>query len=102
LLVNILCGFLISSYEPFNIGFSSLVILITGGLIYLLQSIKMKDAFVVSLSFLFTILGITEFILTVISPKHIQNNGYIITTIALFVIQTIILIICNSVSKSIK
>ena len=102
LLVNILCGFLISSYEPFNIGFSSLIIVITGGLIYLLQSIKMKDAFVISLTFLFAFLGLVEFILSVISPNNVQDNGYIITTVVLLVAQAIILVICNLTSKKIS
>lgn len=61
----------------------------------LLQSIRLKDAFAISLAFLFGFLGIVEFILGILSPNHIQNNGYLITTVVLFTFEAIALIICN-------
>lgn len=99
LVTNLILGYLISAYKPFNLGFTSIVILITGCLVFLLQSIKMKDGFIISLSFIFAILGIVEFILALLAPAHIQNNGYVIATIVLLVIQFILLLICNFTSK---
>ncbi len=99
LVLNILLGLLLSSFKPFNIVFTSLIILLTGGLIYLLQSIKLKDAFAISLSFLFATIGLIEYILAIISPEYIPDNGYIIATIVLLAIESIILLICNLTSK---
>lgn len=101
LIVNILFGVLLSSFKPFNVAFTSIVILLTGGLIYLLQCIKMKDAFAISLSFIFAVLGIIEFILAILSPEHVPDNGYVIATIVLLAIQSIILLICNLTSKKV-
>lgn len=101
LIVNILFGVLLPSFKPFNVGFTSIVILLTGGLIYLLQCIKMKDAFAISLSFVFAVLGIVEYVLAILSPAHIPDNGYVIATIVLLVIQLIILLICNLTSNKV-
>lgn len=102
LIVNILFGVLLSSFKPFNVGFTSIVILLTGGLIYLLQCIKMKDAFAISLSFVFAVLGIIEYVLAILSPEQIPDNGHVIATIVLLVIQLIILLICNLTSNKVK
>lgn len=102
LVLNILLGLLISSFKPFNIVFTSLIILLTGGLIYLLQSITLKDAFAISLSFVYATLGLIEYILAILSPKYIQDNGYVIATTILIVIEGIILLICNLTSNKIE
>lgn len=69
---------------------------------YLLQIIRLKDAFAISLSFIFTTLGLIQYILGLISPQRIQDNGYVIATIVMLLFEVIVLLICNITSKSIK
>lgn len=97
--VNLLFGLLLSAYKPFNVGFTSLIIIATGTLIYLLQTIKLKDAFAISLAFVYAFLGIVEYILGVTAPAHFQDNGCVIVAIVLFVIEMIITIVCSVTSK---
>ena len=102
LVLNLLFGLLLSAYKPFNVGFTSIMILITGALVYLLQVIKLKDAFAISLSFIFSFMGAIEYILGILSPQHIEDNGFVIATIVMLACEVVILIICNLTSKSIK
>lgn len=64
----------------------------------LLQSIRLKDAFAISLAFLFGFLGIVEFILGVLSPDRFRDNGCLIVSVILFVIEAVFLIICNRIT----
>ncbi len=99
LAINLLFGLLLSAFKPFNVGFTSIVIFLTGTLVYLLQVIKLKDAFAISLSFIFTIMGIIQYVLGLISPQHMEDNGYVIATIAMLAFEVIFLLICSLISK---
>jgi len=101
LVSNILFGFLLSTFEPFNVVFSSTAIVFTTLFIWLLKTVKMKDGFIVSLPFMFLSCGIVEYILGILSQPEIQDNGYIIASIVLIVIQAAVFLICNKLSKSV-
>lgn len=101
LAVNLLAGLLLSAYEPFNICFTSIVIIATTVLICLLDTIQMKTAFAISLSGLFFFCGFAGFILGCVSPSQIEDNGCIIAAVLGFAIEIAILIICNYTSKKI-
>ena len=102
LALNLLFGFLLSGYEPFNVGFTSVVIVLTTLLIYLLRVIPMKDGYVIGLGFFFLFLGIVEFILGLISRPSMTDNGIVVATVILLAIQLGILLICSSISKRVK
>ena len=99
LTLNLLFGFLLSGFEPFNVGFTSIVIVLTTLLIFLLRIVPMKDGYVIGLGFLFLLLGIVEYILGLVSQLEITDNGYVIASIILLAFQTGILLICSSISK---
>ena len=99
LVVNLLAGLMLSGFKPFNVTFTSVIIILTGALIYLLRSIPMKDAFVISLSFLFVFIGLIEYILGVLSPESFKNNGFLLGTICLLALECIVLTICSITSK---
>lgn len=102
LVLNILVGLLLSDFNPFNIAYTSVIVLLTGGTLFLLRIIPMKDAFVVSLSFLFIFLGLIGYVFGLLSPERIHNNGYILGTAAIFAMEGIIIAICSIVSKRIR
>ena len=99
---NGLFGLLLSGYDNFNLAITSVVIAITTMLLYLTTVIKIKDGYIIGLSFLLALFGIVEYVLGLVSPQEMQNNGYIIASIVLLTIEVIALIICNIISKSIK
>ncbi len=102
LAINLLFGFLLSGYAPFNVGFTCVVIILTTLLIYLLKVVPMKDGFIIGLGFLFLFLGVVEFILGILSQSSMTDNGKVIAVIILLAIQVGILLICSSISKIIK
>lgn len=99
LAVNLMLGLLLSSFALFNIIFSSITIIATGFIIYLLKQIKLKDAFIVSLTFIFSVLGIITYILSLLSSSHIQDNICVIITVLIWAIEAIIIILCIKLSK---
>lgn len=102
LLVNFVAGLLLSAYEPFNVYFTSIVIVITAGLIGLLHAAKLKDAFVISLSFLFSFCGLVQFVLGCVSPPQVEDNGCVIASVVILTFEVVVLLICNLTSKKIK
>ena len=101
LALNLLFGFLLSGYGPFNVVFTSVVIILTTLLVYLLRVVPMKDGVVIGLGFFFLFLGFVEFILGVKSRPSLTDNGIVVATVILLAIQVGILLIFSSVSKKV-
>ncbi len=99
--VNLLIGLLLSVYPLFNLFFTSMVIIATTLLLYLLCKIEMKDGFVIGLYAFFAFLGFIELILGIISHDSVQDNGYLVASIILIALHAISLVICNVVSKNV-
>ena len=97
--LNLLAGLIFSGFKPFNVAYSSVVILITGVLLFLLYRVGLKDAFAISLSFLFLILGLAEYILGLSSPARFQNNTVLFATVILLFLEVIIFTIVYITSK---
>lgn len=102
LLFNILLNFIISAYHPFNVFLGCFSIIITSLLLYFLQRIQLRDGFYISLSCLFTLMGLITFFLSIISPERIENNWSLIGIILILTIEIIIMLMTNFISKKIK
>ncbi len=99
LLLNIVIGLIFSSYKPFNIGLNSAVIIVNTLMLYLFGVSQIKDGFKISLSFLFLIAAVIEFILALFVPDTWENNVALIMLILLFAGQVILYVIAYFVSK---
>ena len=102
LVANLLFGAILSFYGWLNVTMSSVVIVITGLLVYLADTIHLKDGFKVSLMTLFVIAGFIEFALALIAPNRFTDNWWMILVIILIAIEAILLIITNTISNKIK
>ena len=91
LILNFGCGILLPDYEKFNIIVTSIVIVINTILVLIALSI-LKDAFKISLSFLFSFLCVVENVLAILSPNMIEDNLYILGICIILTLQLIILI----------
>ena len=98
LVVNILAGLLLSSYHTFNMLATSVVIVLTTTLMYITESITMKDAFRVSLPFTFAFLGLVMFLLMFFSKHQLQDNWCVIVSLVLLLIEALTLYITHRVS----
>lgn len=102
LVANLLFGAILSFYGGCNVALSSAVIVVTGILLFLTDTINLKDGYKVSLMLLFAIAGVLEFVLSLIAPNRITDNWWLILVIALIAIEVIMLIITNTISNKIK
>ncbi|MBO4586219.1 MAG: hypothetical protein J5677_00165 [Bacteroidales bacterium] len=102
LVVNILAGLLLSSYHTFNMLATSLVIVLTTTLMYITEYITMKDAFRVSLPFVFAFLGLVMFLLMLFSKPQLQDNWCVIVSLVLLSFEVLVLYVTHRVSKTIK
>jgi len=99
LIANILFGLIISSYQPFNMWLNSGVIVAVTALLFAVGRITLKDAFKISLTFLFGFLGFIEFVLGLFAPQKFADNWYLIVIILFVIFKAIVLITTNIVSK---
>lgn len=68
-------------------------------MLFIIDSINLKDAFKVSLSIMFTLAGVIEFILSLIAPNRFVDNWWLIIIIFLIAIEVILLIVTNRISN---
>lgn len=102
LVLNVAIGLLLSAYPLFNMVLNSIVIVIDTMLIWLSSGNGQRTAFAVTLSFLYSFLGIIQLVLGVLSPTKVADNWMLITIIALFVLECALLIITRTISKKVK
>lgn len=99
LLANIAVGLIVSSYSLFNMCASSLVIVATTLLVAFMAKSDIKDAFKITLTLLFTLLGIVQFVLALLSPEQFKDNWYLIAIIVLVIIESVFVILGSLFSK---
>lgn len=102
LIVNLLFWAIHSFYGGYNAVISSVVIAVTGLLLYLTDSINLRDGYKVSLLLIFSVVGLIEFILSLIAPNRLTDNWWLILVIGLMAAEAILLIITNTVSNKVK
>lgn len=101
LALNIVAGLILSGYKPFNVIFSSIAIFITGALLYSLQLIHLKDAYAISLSCLFVVLGLIEYVLGAVSPDYFQDNWIVLILSILIGLEVLITVVCSVATKKV-
>lgn len=99
LIANIAILALLTDYPNIVTIMSSCVILTTALLIFTSSNMSIKDGFKISLPFLFTFVGLIEYILSFfVFAKQMKNNGFLIAIILLFLFQIFCLIIVKIIS----
>ena len=102
LVVNFLLGLMLSSYGSFNVWMNTAVIAFNAILIWLLGQIRLKDGFRYALAVLFPIFGVIEFLCIAFSKPQLEDNGAAIFVLFLWVLQVVLLLCANYVSKTIE
>lgn len=99
LVVNILAGLLLSGYHVFNVLSTSAVVVLTAALMYIAENATMKDAFRVSLPFIFGTFGIVMFFLMLFSRPQLQDNWCVIVSLIIALIEVMVMYVTYRVSK---
>lgn len=101
LVTNVLAGLIFKGYEWQNVGFSSIVLIANFLFVILLQTINLKDAFKITLSFFLPFMGIIELILAILAPVEFYDNVYLMGIIGLIVFQIFVFLVINVVSQKV-
>lgn len=102
LVVNVLLGLLVSKYSYFNMGVNCGVIALNSTLLFCLWQFNLRDAFRISFSFLFSLLGIVDLILGCLMPQKLEDNGYLIAIIAILFVELSLLVITHILSNKLN
>lgn len=102
LLANIAFGLVLNSFDTFNLIFSSGAIVVTTIILLLVDYIKMKDAFRVSLYFINAICGLIEYIIGLVVEHNMPNNWYYVVLIIVLAFQSVLLTATSITSKKIS
>jgi hypothetical protein len=99
LLLNIVFGNVLDVYPLFNMGINCGVIAFTAAFLFALKFSAMATAFRISLSGLFSFLGLVMLALGILSPAKWENNKFVIAICLIVAFEAIVLAVCNVVSK---
>ena len=99
LVVNGLLGLILTAYQSICVYLNSAVILLTGIILWVVSSTHLKDAFKISLTSLFAIIGGVEYILGFFAPTEWSNNWFAILLIAVLAIEIILVLLTNFVTN---
>jgi hypothetical protein len=102
LVVNGLLGLILPTYQSINVYLNSAVILLSGIVLWVVSSTHLKDAFKISLTSLFAIIGVIEYILGFFAPNEWSNNWFAIFVIVILAIEIIIVLVTNLVTNKNK
>ena len=102
LIVNVLFGLLLSKYSGFNMGINCGIIALNTALLFCLYKFNMRDAFRISLSFLFLLVGLIEMILGCVMPQKLQDNACLIVILVLLFVEISLFVVLNILSNKIK
>lgn len=102
LLSNIAFGFVLDAFNTFNVAFSSGAIVVTTIILLLVDYIKLKDAFKVSLYLINAVCGLIEYIIGIAVERNMPNNWYYVVLIMILTFQSILLTATNITSKKIS
>ena len=102
LIINVLLGLLLSKYSNFNMEVNCGVIVLNTALLFCLWQFNLRDAFRISFSFLFSLLGIVDIVLGCLMPHKLEGNGYLIAIIAILFVELSLFVITNILSNIIQ
>lgn len=99
LVVNGLLGLILTAYQSTNVYMNSAVILLSGIVLWVVSSTRLKDAFKISLTSLFAFVGGVEYILGFFAPIKWSNNWFAILVIAILAIEIILVLLANFITN---
>lgn len=102
LALNIIFGFILSSYGWINVSLTSLAIIVNCLLMLLVSAMHIKDGFRVSFNCLLPLFTLIEIWCGIAAPNRFEDNGQLVAIIILIFIQVLLLVGANAISKSVK
>lgn len=102
LLLNVIASLLLTMYPPFNMIVNCVVIIATTVMIWLLLFTKQNTPFSIVLALIFGVIGVLQLVCGCFMPNQLHDNWILLTIITLWIIEIILFVISNYISKNIK
>ena len=99
LVINVIACLILSSYGWFNFTITSVCIVVAAFLLILIDTVKLKDAFRFSLSFIVAFLLLITLVLGAICPNQLKDNWYLILIILILGFEIVLTLIAAFVTK---
>jgi len=99
LLLNVASKFIFTNYDLFNLILSSFSFLSSGVLLFFLVTGNINDAYKIGLTFLYLILLILKFVISILSPSSIENNYYLLSLLLIIIFEFIFLLVVKYMKK---
>lgn len=99
LVINLIACLILSSYGWFNFTITSVSMVVASVLLLLIDSVKLKDAFRFSLSFIVSVLFLITLVLGIICPGQLKDNWYLILICLILGFEVVLTIIAVFVTK---
>lgn len=99
---NLLLGLILSIFPTFNVIVSTLVIILSGLILFWNAKSGNKDGFKTSLYVIVSFLGLVEYVMAVFMPSQFHDNILLIITALAITVEFIILIATSMTSKYVK
>ena len=100
LMLNLLIGMIISSYETFHVVTNSGIIIVNTALLLVLGTLNVKDGFRYSLNLLIPIFALIEFLIICFSRPEVENNWGLIVVLLILILQVILLLGAKKMSDT--
>lgn len=102
LVLNFVIGLIVSAYDTFNMLVNSGVILITTIFIWLLYKMALRDAYKISSTLLFVIIGTIQFVIGCFMPQQFHDNWILLIEMLCLGFEVLMIIVTNFMSNKIK
>lgn len=101
LCTNIFFGLFLTGYPTFNVCVNCGVIMISSALLFVLERLKLKDAFRISLSAVILIFAAIQFTLGLMSLPSFLDNWLLITMVMMTIFEIVLLIVLKYISRTV-
>lgn len=99
LVLNVLLGLMLSSYQSFNMLLNCGVIILNTLLLLWIGEMELKDGFKVSFNVLFPLVSLIEVFVVTFAPQRWEDNGALLFVVLMLAFQIILIIISHYTSK---
>lgn len=99
ILMNIVLSLVIEAYSSMAMLQGCAVVVISVGILMLVQWLKLSDAYRYSLNTLFSIATIGEWITAFFAPNELTNSWFVIVALVNLILEVLFLVASNSITN---
>lgn len=97
--VNLSLGLIVTAYRSWNLIASTIIISLTTLILLVVNGgMRLSDGYKASLNILIPVIGVIQYLISILIPNYFSNNWGLISIIVLATIEAILLVASNNIS----